>query len=231
MDEKVLDYIYSKIKKGFLIRDPVHFALLCKNHLDLADKNQGWETEKYFECITGFEIIAEDGIAIAQVGHKGDLKVEYGEENYYPNVKSTMRGTGRLWLKTDPNKMGQGIGIKVFDSSRTQNFSLPEKLKEIGNDLIIIHFCWHSIQLKGCVSITSLQEMAEHRGVNVSSLFSRNKNKEDASHYSIKADVIYDVARHHDRVLFFSTSEKEVENFLTKNEDFIKPSIVELMDK
>jgi hypothetical protein len=226
MDEKVLDYIYSKIKKGFLIRDPVHFALLCKNHLDLADKNQGWETEKYFECITGFEIIAEDGIAIAQVGHKGDLKVEYGEENYYPNVKSTMLGSGRLWLKTDPNKMS-AVQIKVFDSSRTKYFSLMEKLKQIGDDLIIIHFCWHSLQLRGCVSVTSLQEIAKHRGTTVYGLFTDN----DAGHYFIKARDVYDTALSYERALSFSTSEKEVENFLTKNEDFIKPSIVELMDK
>ena len=225
-NKKVLNHIYSKIKKGFLITNPVHFALLCKNHLDLADKNQGWEVEKYFEYITGFEIIAEDGVAIAQVGHKGDLKVEQAEENYYPNVKSTMLGSGRLWLKTDPNKMS-AVQIKVFDSSRTKYFSLMEKLKQIGNDLIIIHFSWHSLQLRGCVSVTSLQEIAKHKGVTVFSLFTSN----DSGHYFIKARDVYDTALSHEHVLPFSTSKKEADDYLTEKKDFIKPSIVELMNK
>ena len=134
--KKVLDKIFHKINYGFTIKDPAHFALLSKNHLDLADKNQGWEVEKYFEHITGFEQIAEDGVSIEKVGHKGDLKVEHGKKKYYPNVKSTMLGSGRLWLKTDPNKMS-AVKIKVFDSSRTKDFSLMEKLKQnITNYLI-----------------------------------------------------------------------------------------------
>ena len=238
-DKKVLNNIFDKIQEGSTkgserYKNLVHFALLCKNHLNLADKNQGWEVEKLLEYITGFEQIAEDGVSIAQVGHKGDLKVEHGKNNYYPNVKSTMLGSGRLWLKTDPNKMS-AVKIKVFDSSRTKDFSLIEKLKQIGNDLIVIHFSWHSLQLRGCLSVTSLQEIAKHKGSSVlkmalsglvAGLFTWNKT----GHYFIKGRDVYDTARHHNRTLPFSTTEKEASDFLEEKKNFVKPSIVELMD-
>ena len=93
--------------------------------------------------------------------------------------------------------------------------------------MIIIHFAWHSVQLKGCVSVTSLKEIAKHKGVNIFSLFTKNKK---GSHYSITVDGVYDTALDHERVLLFSTSEKEADDFLIEKKYFIKPSIVELMN-
>ena len=136
-DKKVLNYMMSKIESGFDIKNPSHFSLICKNKCGLKAQAQGAEVEKYLENSTGFERIAEDGVAIEQVGHKGDLRVVYEGKEYFPNAKSTMVGSANLWLKSDPNQMATK-SIKVFDSSRTPNFSLLQKLKQIGNDLIII---------------------------------------------------------------------------------------------
>ena len=224
-DKKVMDYMKSKVESGFYIKDPSHFSMTCKNICGFTDKEQGAEVEKYLEYITGFEQIAEDGVAIEQVGHKGDLKVVYKNKEYFPNAKSTMHGTGNLWLKRDPHQMASKT-IKVFDSSRTPSFSLPHKLKQIGNDLIIIHLAWDSVQLKGCVSITSLQEMAKNFGIKVTYLFTSN----DSGHYLISTRDLYDTAYYHDRVLPFDVNEKEAIDFLEKNKNFVKPSIVEWMN-
>ena len=227
-DNKVLNYIKSKVESGFNEKNPSHFSLICKNICNLTDKAQGYEVEKYLECITGFEQIAEDGISIEKVGHKGDLKVLYGDKEYFPNAKSTMLGTGALWLK-DPNQMGAKT-IKVFDASRTPNFSLPKKLKQIDNDLIIIHFAWHSIQLKGCISVTSLQEISAYCDVKVIDLFRANKNDEGKpQHWSISTKDLYNTARYHDRILPFKVTKKEAKSFLTKHKGFNKPSLVGLM--
>jgi len=224
-DKKVLNYIKSKVESGFNEKNPSHFSLICKNICGFMDKEQGSEVEKYLENITGFEQIAEDGVAIDLVGHKGDLKVVYEGKEYFPNAKSTMLGSGNLWLKSDPNQMATK-SIKVFDSSRTPNFSLSQKLNQIGNDLIIIHFAWHSTQLKGCVSITSLKEMAKYWSCEVNNLFNSN----DSGHYLISTRDLYDTAYYHDRILPFDVSEKEATDFLKKNKDFVKPSLVELMN-
>ena len=223
--KKVMDYMKSKVESGFYIKDPSHFSLTCKNICGFMDKEQGAEVEKYLENITGFEQIADDGVAIDLVGHKGDLRVVYEGQEYFPNAKSTMVSSANLWLKSDPNQMATK-SIKVFDSSRTPNFSLSQKLKQIGNDLIIIHFAWHSIQLKGCVSITSLKEMAKYWSCKVDNLFNSN----DSGHYLISTRDLYDTAYYYDRVLPFDVSEKEAANFLEENKNFVKPSIVELMD-
>ena len=223
--KKVMDYMKSKVESGFYIKDPSHFSLTCKNICGFMDKEQGAEVEKYLENITGFEQIADDGVAIDLVGHKGDLRVVYEGQEYFPNAKSTMVSSANLWLKSDPNQMAIK-SIKVFDSSRTPNFSLSQKLKQIGNDLIIIHFAWHSIQLKGCVSITSLKEMAKYWSCKVDNLFNSN----DSGHYLISTRDLYDTAYYYDRVLPFDVSEKEAANFLEENKNFVKPSIVELMD-
>ena len=225
VDKKVMDYMKSKVERGFYKKDPSHFSLTCKNICGFTDKEQGAEVEKYLENITGFEQIAEDGVAIDLVGHKGDLRVVYVGKEYFPNAKSTMVSSANLWLKSDPNQMATK-SIKVFDSSRTPNFSLLQKLKQIGNDLIIIHFAWHSIQLKGCVSITSLKEMAKYWNCKVTHLFNSN----DSGHYLISTRDLYDTAYYHDRVLPFDVSEKEAANFLEENKNFVKPSIVELMN-
>ena len=225
VDKKVMDYMKTKVESGFYIKDPSYFSMTCKNICGLTDKEQGAEVEKYLENITGFEQIAEDGVAIDLVGHKGDLRVVYEGKEYFPNAKSTMVGSANLWLKSDPNQMATK-SIKVFDSSRTPNFSLLQKLKQIGNDLIIIHFAWHSIQLKGCVSITSLKEMAKYWNCKVTHLFNSN----DAGHYTISTRDLYDTAYYHDRVLPFDVNEKEAIDFLEKNKNFVKPSIVELMN-
>ena len=225
VDKKVMDYMKTKVESGFYIKDPTYFSMICKNICGLTDKEQGAEVEKYLENITGFEQIAEDGVAIDLVGHKGDLRVVYDGKEYFPNAKSTKVSSANLWLKSDPNQMATK-SIKVFDSSRTPNFSLSLKLKQIGNDLIIIHFAWHSIQLKGCVSITSLKEMAKYWSCKVTHLFNSN----DAGHYTISTRDLYDTAYYHDRVLPFDVSEKEAANFLEENKNFVKPSIVELMN-
>ena len=111
MNKKVLDYINKKIVAGKNKKYPGDFAYVCKNILDLRDKDQGLEVERYFEYITPFERIAADGISIEQVGHKGDLKVDYNRESYYPNVKSTMVSKG-LFLTSEKNKNLMGFPPK-----------------------------------------------------------------------------------------------------------------------
>ena len=72
VDDEVLNHIHSVIQDGITeaTTKPEYFALLCKNVLNLMAQEQGYEVEKYFEKITPFERVAEDGVAIEIVGHK-----------------------------------------------------------------------------------------------------------------------------------------------------------------
>lgn len=225
VDDEVLNHIHSVIQDGITeaTTKPEYFALLCKNVLNLMAQEQGYEVEKYFEEITPFERVAEDGVAIEIVGHKGDFKVLYGDKVIFPNVKSTMVAKG-CFLKTKPKEMGSG-GIKIFDFSRTKNASLRNKLNQIGNDLVIIHFAWDAEKLRGCISVTSLQEMSDHTDYAVIDLFTGN----DAGHFTISKKDVYSTALHNDRVIPFNVSESSASSFLHKNKNFRKPSIVELM--
>ena len=225
VDDEVLNYIYNVIQDGITeaTTKPEYFALLCKNVLNLMAQEQGYEVEKYFEEITPFERVAEDGVAIEIVGHKGDFKVLYRDKVIFPNVKSTMVSKG-CFLKTKPKEMGSG-GIKIFDFSRTKNASLRNKLNQIGNDLVIIHFAWDAEKLRGCISVTSLQEMSDHTDYAVIDLFTGN----DAGHFTISKKDVYNTALHNDRVIPFNVSESSASSFLHKNKNFRKPSIVELM--
>ena len=225
-DKKVLNYMMSKIESGFDIKNPSHFSLICKNKCGLKAQAQGAEVEKYLENSTGFERIAEDGVAIEQVGHKGDLRVLYNNKEYFPNVKSTMTNNG-LWLKSNPNQMGIK-SIKVFDSSwNSGGFSLSKKLKQIGNNLIIIHFAWDAKLFRGAVSVTSLKEMAQYFECRVIDLLEHNGGK--GGHYKIKSRELYETACYHERVRYFGVSEKEASDYLKEKEGFSIPSIVDLM--
>ena len=224
-DKKVLNYIMSKIESGFDRENPSHFSLICKNKCGLKAQAQGSEVEYFIEDTTGFERIAEDGVAVEQVGHKGDLKVVYSKKEYFPNVKSTM--VKNLWLKSNPNQMGIN-SIKVFDSSwNSGGFSLSKKLKQIGNDLIIIHFAWDATLVRGAVSVTSLKEMAQYFRCKVIDLLEHNGG--DGGHYKISSRNLYETACRHERVRYFGVSEKEASDYLKEKEDFSIPSIVGLM--
>ncbi len=224
-DNEVLNHIFNVIQDSIAnaARKPEYFALLCKNVLNLMAQEQGYEVEKYFEEITPFERVAEDGVAIEIVGHKGDFKVTVGNTVVFPNVKSTMVSKG-CFLKSKPKEMGSG-GIKIFDFSRTKNASLRDKLNQIGNDLVIIHFAWDAEKLRGCISVTSLQEMSDHTDYDVIDLFTGN----DAGHFTISKKDVYKTALYNHRVIPFNTSESSANSFLKKNKNFRKPSIVELM--
>ena len=225
-NKKVLDYIKKEVEKGFTITSPSEFAYICKNILNLADKDQGTQVEKYFEKTTPFERVAEDGIAIDQVGHKGDLKVEYNRNPYYPNVKSTMVSTS-LFLETRPDEMGSHT-IKVFDSSRNSaGFSLGEKIKQIGGDLIIIHFAWSASLLRGAISVTCLQEMADYYNCSVKGLFTSN----EAGHWKISVKELNNTAKAHNRVNYFDISVSDHHQLHGSRKDFSLPSIVELMNE
>ena len=224
-DNEVLNHIFNVIEDSIAnaTRKPEYFALLCKNVLNLMAQEQGYEVEKYFEEITPFERVAEDGVAIEIVGHKGDFKVRVGNKVVFPNVKSTMVAKG-CFLKSRPKEMGSG-GIKIFDFSRTKNASLRDKLNQIGNDLVIIHFAWDAEKLRGCISVTSLQEISDHTDYDVIDLFTGN----DAGHFTISKKDVYNTALYNDRVIPFNTSESSANSFLKENKNFRKPSIVELM--
>ena len=226
MNKKVLDYINKKIASGVdgLPVDPDEFAYVCKNILDLRDKDQGLEVEKYFEHLTSFERIAEDGISIEQVGHKGDLKVNYNKGKYYPNVKSTMVSKG-LFLKSDRYRMSKSSRIKIFDSSRTADFSLRSKLGQINYDLIIINFGWDASLLQGVISTTSLKEVAQYLKCGVSTLFETNDN----GHWFIKASDIFETAVHNDRCIGFLMDKEQEQEMIEEHGDFSSPSIVELL--
>ena len=226
MNKKVLDYINKKIVAGKNKKYPGDFAYVCKNILDLRDKDQGLEVERYFEYITPFERIAADGISIEQVGHKGDLKVVYNRESYYPNVKSTMVAKG-LFLTSEKNKnlMGQSSRIKVFDSSRTANFSLRSKLRQINYDLIIIHFGWDASLLKGVISTTSLKEVAQYLKCGVSTLFETNDN----GHWFIRVSDVYNTALMNDRCISFLLDKEDEDELVKEYGNFIRPSLVELL--
>ena len=225
MDKKVLDYINKKIVEGIKNKKcPGDFAYVCKNILDLRDKDQGLEVERYFEYITPFEKVAEDGISIEQVGHKGDLRVKYNRKNYYPNVKSTMLAKG-LFLKSDKHVMSQSGKIKVFDSSRTANFSLRSKLRQINFDLIIIHFGWDASLLQGMISTTSLKEVAQYLKCGVSTLFETNDN----GHWFIRVSDVYNTALMNDRCNSFLLDKEDEDELVKEYGNFIRPSLVELL--
>ena len=224
MNKKVLNYINKKIVAGKNKKYPGDFAYVCKNILDLRDKDQGLEVERYFEHITPFERIAADGISIEQVGHKGDLKVNYNRKSYYPNVKSTMVSKG-LFLKSDRYRMSKSSRIKIFDSSRTADFSLRSKLGQINYDLIIIHFGWDASLLKGVISTTSLKEVAKYFKCGVSTLFETNDN----GHWFIRVSDVFETALMNDRCIGFWLDEEGEKECIEEYGDFNRPSIVELL--
>ena len=77
----------------------------------------------------------------------------------------------------------------------------------------------------------SLLEIAAYCDAKVVDLFRVNKNDEGKpQHWSISTKDLYNTARYHDRILPFKVTKKEAKSFLTKNKNFIKPSIVELIN-
>ena len=130
----------------------------------------------------------------------------------------------------DLNRFSNAVAKKYAITYNKIIIRAAKKLKQIDNDLIIIHFAWHSIQLKGCISVTSLQEISAYCDVKVIDLFRANKNDEGKpQHWSISTKDLYNTARYHDRILPFKVTKKEAKSFLTKHKGFNKPSLVGLM--
>ena len=225
MNKNVLNYIFKKIKRVTKKIDPCAFSFLSKNVLNFSDKSQGSEVEKYIEEISDFKRTGTDGLSFEKVGHKGDLEVYYNGEHHFPNVKSTMVN-GTLWLKTNNAKMSSGAIVKVFDSSRSQNFSLIKKLRQINYNLPIIHLAWDAQHMCGVISVTSLKEMSAYTNTPIYKLFKTNK----CGQYNIAGRDIYETALSHKRVYPFGVNTlMRADELYQKYSNKKMPSLVELL--
>ena len=210
-------------------KSPAEFAYLLKNVWRWESLRQGKAVEDFISKITGWPLIAEDGKSIASVGHKGDVQYNWGGTLHYPNVKSTM--CANLFKKTSAYEMYSGLTVKIFDSSRSKSFDLVEAIKQIRCDMPIVHFAWDIIKHKGCVSVTSLMEIADnskipkwpiewHPAHAIAAILKSNH----AGHHLLKAHYIYDTARHHKRVRHFKLRGKSLDDACQKYDNVIEPT-------
>lgn len=219
-----LNAIFNNVNKNG--KDAAYFAYYIKNIRNFQSMEQGKAVEEFISAISGYQIIAEDGVAISEVGHKGDIVVEYENKLIFPNVKSTMT---QNFMGTS-GKSRNGI-VKVFDSSRTRYFVLSEKIKQIGGDLPIIHMTWDKTLCRGYIAVTSLGECAEYfYGDDSIDNIVRLFNTNNSGHYLISAKNLYLPAKNNGRVTYFKITPRdkalfnsvifEEHNIMNEFEDF-----------
>lgn len=185
--------------------------------------NQGTHVEDCIEFITGAERLKNDGKSIKGLYGNCDLKIN----GFAYSVKSSIKKSGVLKVKTD----GAQGRSKIFDTSRKPSFNLKEsEVEKIVKDKLIevcweIPFLFYLFDMKlnrGCLFSTSLSEIAlansegEKTEDEIKELIEKLFSNNGAAHFFISIDAAYQIAKNNNRVINFSITEKEREEYLER---------------